>query len=127
VIGPAGIFVIDTKLYAGKIERRRWFPSRDERLFVKGSDRTGLVEGMARQVDAVRKALGATAHPDCRVVPVLCFVESHWGVWGRPFLIGDVRVLWPKMLGKLVRREGPLERDDIAALEWSLCAVLPSA
>jgi len=50
VIGPAGVFVIDTKRWAGKIERRDrgWFLDRHWRLYVNGRDKTRLVEAMPR-------------------------------------------------------------------------------
>lgn len=129
VIGPAGVFVIDTKLYTGKIERRYRgrLLSRDSRLYVQGRDRTNLVDGMARQVEAVRGALASTNHPKCAVIAAICFVESRWGLWGAPFAIGNVRVVWPRMLGKLIRNEGPLGRDDIASLEHALGVALPPA
>lgn len=82
---------------------------------------------MRKQVDAVSQALATTIHPDCRVIPVLCFVDSSWGIGGAPFVIGDVHVLWPKMLGKLVRNAGTLSIDEVAELERRLALALPIA
>lgn len=77
-IGPRGIFVIDAKHYAGKIEKRDvggWV-RRDERLFVRGRDRTKLAEAMERQVDVVSRAVGSAEPPVC-ITPVLCFVDAE--------------------------------------------------
>jgi len=55
-----GVFVIDAKNYAGKVRRidkGGWFSS-DERLYVGRRDCMKLVTGMAKQVAAVRDALG---------------------------------------------------------------------
>jgi hypothetical protein len=82
---------------------------------------------MPRQVDAVREALTATTLPDCRITAALCFVDSHWGIGASPFVINDVRVLWPKTLGKLVRSEGTLNRNQIIELERALALALPAA
>jgi hypothetical protein len=127
VIGPAGVFVIDAKRYGGKVERRDrgWLLSRDWRLYVDGRDRTKLVEGMQRQVEAVRAGLDSTSAPECRVIPVLCFVDSQWALIARPFAFGDVHVAWPKMLVKLLRTEGPLTHDEILRLERLLVLALP--
>lgn len=129
VIGPAGAFAIDTKRYTGTIERRNrgWFLDRDWRLYVNGRDKTRLVEAMPRQVDAVRQALASTTLPDCGVTAALCFVDSHWGIGASPFVINDVHVLRPKTLGKLLRSNGTLNRDQILELECALAFALPAA
>jgi len=129
VVGPAGVFVIDAKRYTGKIERRDrgWIMDRDWRLYVNGRDKTKLVEAMPRQVEAVRSLLASTPFPDIAVFPVLCFVDSHWGLGASPFVLGDVHVMWPKKLYKLVRSEGPLEREQIEELERLLALALPRA
>jgi hypothetical protein len=129
VIGPAGIFVIDAKSYTGKVERRDrgWLLERDWRLYVGGRDRTTLVEGMARQVETVQTSLASTQFSGCRVVPVLCFVDSQWEIIATPFVFEDVRVVWPRMLGKLVRAPGELGGAQIVELESLLAAKLPAA
>jgi hypothetical protein len=129
VIGPAGIFVIDTKAYTGKIERRDdgWLFRRQARLYVGGRNRTRLVTAMARQVEAVRKALGSSPAGDPRVIPVVCFVDSRWGLLAPPLVFGDVRVLWPRALGKLLRNGGTLSVDRIAQIERRLAVALPAA
>jgi hypothetical protein len=129
VVGPAGVFVIDAKRYTGKIERRDrgWFLERDWRLYVNGRDQTKLAQAMPRQVAAVRSSLASTQFLDICVIPVLCFVDSQWGLGASPFVLGEVRVMWPKMLYRLVRSEGSLERDQIEDVERLLAHALPRA
>ncbi|HJX47932.1 MAG TPA: nuclease-related domain-containing protein [Gaiellaceae bacterium] len=129
VVGPAGVFVIDAKRYTGKIERRDrgWILGRDWRLYVNGRDQTKLVRAMPRQVEAVRSSLVPTPFADCHIFAVLCFVDSQWGLIPSPFVLNDVHVTWPKMLYKLVRSEGSLQREQIAELERLLALALPRA
>jgi hypothetical protein len=129
VIGPAGVFVIDAKRYKGKVDRRDagWILGRDWRLLIGGRDKTHLVTAMEKQVEAVRNALSSARVADCRVIPVLCFVDQQWSVFATALRFGDVRVLSPKMLIKLVRSEGELSRAEIAELERLLAQALPKA
>jgi hypothetical protein len=129
VIGPSGVFVIDAKRYTGKVERRdrgSLFTD-DWRLYVGKRDQSKLVRGMPRQVEAIRLSLAPTEFCGCRVNPILCFVKAEWSLLAKPFAFGDVRVLWPKALMKLVRSEGALSVDEISRIELSLAAALPVA
>ena len=72
-IGPGGTTVIDAKAVKGRvrIERRGGlFATRTDHLVVNGRDRTKLVEGVERQVDAVRAAFATVP-----VVGALCWME----------------------------------------------------
>jgi hypothetical protein len=125
-IGPAGVFVIDAKHYGGKVERRGFFgrDGRHHRLFVAGRDRTErLLNGMDLQVSAVHAVLN-DAPP---VIPVVCFVNAQWGLLASPLRFGDVRVLWPRKLYKLLNTHGGLTPADILRLEGELAVALPPA
>jgi hypothetical protein len=130
VISSAGVFVVDAKRYGGKVERRDrgGFFRSDYRLYVGGRDRSKLVSRMESQVKVVRQALkGSAGSAVPEVIPVLCFVDSEWGLFASPLRFGDVRVLWPKLLGKLVRDKGDLSAKAISALERQLAQALPPA
>lgn len=130
VVSPAGVFVIDTKNWNGRVEQRDvggWFRT-DLRLYVGGRDQTKHLAGMNSQLEAVKHALAASA--DWRGVPVtgaFCFVSSeNWSLLDRhPLRFGDVYVLWGKALGKLIRAEGPLTSAQIAEIERELAFALP--
>lgn len=85
VVCSLGVYVIDAKRYADKrIECRiqgSVFRPEPPKLFVGGRDKTGLVQGMDKQVDAVRGVLADVA-PEMPITPVLCFVDGLW-VYGR--------------------------------------------
>jgi len=108
IIGASGVFVVDTKNYAGRVEQRDvggWF-STDLRLYIGGRDRTKLLGGMNRQVEAVRSILACNEM--WRAVPVipviLCVSDDNWSLFGtRPLRFGSVYVVWAKALGKLER------------------------
>lgn len=69
VITNAGVTVIDTKKYQGKIEV---YP---RSLHIAGRNRTKLIDGLQRQVDIV--AAHTTGVP---VQGALCFVEGHFAL-----------------------------------------------
>jgi hypothetical protein len=128
VVGPAGVFLIDTKRYRARVECRDggWAGDpRRARLFVGGRDRTRLAEAMAGQLRAVRRAL--EEEPAVGVVPVLCFVDSDWPLLSGPFLIGEVQVVWPGALERLVVAAGPLGANRRLALATLLAVALPRA
>lgn len=128
VICAAGVFVVDAKNYRGRPEirdRGSWL-SHDYRFVVGGRDKTSLVRGMAKQVDAVRAALAADLG-DVPVIPAMCFVDSDWGLFPQPLRFGDVHIVWPRALGKLVRAGGPVALEQIAEIERQLALALPPA
>ncbi|MDQ4090377.1 MAG: NERD domain-containing protein [Actinomycetota bacterium] len=128
-IGPSGVFVIDAKRYSGLVERRDvggWLRS-DERLYVARRDRTKLVDGLQRQVEAVRRALQDQEGEVVPVTPVLCFVGAEWPMLRRTRRVRGVIVTWPMALAKLVTAPGALTADDTARLATSVAAGLPDA
>ncbi len=129
VISAAGIFVIDAKRYRGKVEVRPVgsFFRPVNALYVGGRDRTKVIHGMARQVEAVKNALAGTPDDGLVLRPVVCFVDSEWGLFQRPIDYGGVRVLWPDALTKLIRSHGDLAPATVARLERRLIVALPTA
>jgi hypothetical protein len=108
VIGPSGVFVIDAKKYEGTLEVRDigtiFRP--DERLFVADRNKTALVDGIRKQVGAVRLLLAAD-YGDIPVAGVLCFTGCVWTKLRTKHLDG-VTVLWPAVLAAHVAAPGPL-------------------
>jgi hypothetical protein len=96
-------------------------------LYVGGRDRTKVVHGMARQVEAVKDALVGTRDDGLVARPVVCFVDSEWGLFQRPIDYAGVRILWPDALAKLIRAEGTLDAETIGRLERRLALALPTA
>lgn len=126
VVAASGVWVIDAKNYEGLVEQRDvggWF-SIDERLFVANRDRTKLVDGLGRQVDAVRAALSGAEVP---VIPVLCFVGADWKVFRKSFEVRSVRVTSGGNLSKMIAASGPLSSDAVARIGGLLASRLPPA
>lgn len=128
VVAPWGVFVIDAKNYKGRVEKRDrgGFFSTDYRLYVGGRDKTELVAGMAKQVDAVRAVLG-DEFASVKICKAICFVAADWSLFARPIEMDQVHVLWPRALGKLMRTEGALARETLVQIERKIALALPAA
>ena len=81
---------------------------------------------MRKQAEAVRDALD-DEDASLQICKTVCFVDADWSLFARPIQMEGVHVLWPRALGKLIRKEGPLSRDDIAQIERKLALELPAA
>jgi Nuclease-related domain len=124
-----GVFVIDAKNYTGKvrkIDKGGWFSS-DPRLYVGRRDCTRLLTGMAKQVAAVRQALGEAtiAEFELDVTPVVCFVAAEWSLFAKPIRLGSVWVEWPQSLGPRLAAPGPLSPEHVQTLAKRVAAALP--
>jgi hypothetical protein len=112
---PSGIWVIDSKHYRGRVERRTvggWFRSRPA-LYVARRDQTSLVAGALRQRALVAEAVDS----DVPVRVVLCFTGAEWPFLARPFTIDGVLVTWPRSLARALGAPGVLgsaEQTDLA-------------
>jgi hypothetical protein len=119
-VTPSGVWVIDAKHYHGQVTRRR------RHLYVGRRDCTKLVTAMAKQVDAVRTALGESWQ-DVPVWPVLCFVGAKWGWFAKPFPIDGVLVTWPEAACELLVRRGEYSTAAIGLIAAKLDARLKPA
>jgi hypothetical protein len=130
VVAPNGVWVIDAKLYTGKVERRTLGPiwRREHAVFVGGRDRTRVIHGMSRQVDAVRSAIVPDPlAADVAIMPVVCFVTSDWGLFAKPFEISAVLVTWPQKLVERIAAAGPLTATGVARIANRIGVGLPAA
>jgi Nuclease-related domain len=124
-IAPTGVFVIDTKAVKGKVHvARPLFGA--EKLTVSGRDRTKLIDGLDRQVDAVRAALDRNGRPDVPVQGALCFTRADLPLLGTLKMRGHL-LLYRKALAKKLNADGPLGPPAIDTLARALAAALPPA
>jgi hypothetical protein len=124
-IVPSGIYVIDTKAVMGKVEiRSRWF--KPPRLFIGGRDRTNYLDGLDRQMKAVRHALRITEYGSAPVQAVLCFTRAQLPVLRTVEMRGHL-LLYRKALAKRLTASGPLQSEHRAELGASLTAALHPA
>lgn len=102
-ISPSGIYIIDVKAHAGRVERRDTL--RGARLYVDDRDKTLFVSGMRGQTDAVTNALdGVDTHAQ-PVTPLLCFPHGRFVRLGVPKVDG-VPVLTPAQVLTRLRLAG---------------------
>ncbi|MHB1911679.1 MAG: nuclease-related domain-containing protein [Acidimicrobiales bacterium] len=129
VIAPTGVFVIDTKAHAGRVELidRGSFCHPSLRLHVAGWDRSDLVESVGRQGAAVGAVVARDwlEGPQVPVVAVLCFVGGNWCMPTDPVSVGSVVVSGVGGLRRLLRRRGPLGAAERVRLAHVLDAGLP--
>ena len=121
VVAPSGVWIVDSKNYRGRIQRRG--RRSDLRLYVKGHDRTHLVSGMEQQYAAVRAAMSAG---DVPVHRVLCFTGGEWPFFAKPFDLDGVWITWPKALIDTIKRAGDCGLS-VGEVSTELAARLPIA
>jgi hypothetical protein len=125
-VTPTGVYVIDARKYRARPHLKidgGLFRPRVERLLVRSRDCTKLVDGVLKQVDAVRGPLG----PGVPVRGVLCFVGADWPLLGGNFTTRDVHVLRPKKLYPKLQAEGTLTADTIAEVHRTLARAFPAS
>jgi Nuclease-related domain len=128
-VAPSGVYVIDAKRYKGKIEVRKPFFG-EPRLFVAGRDKTKLVEGLARQREAVRAALAEGPPP---VHACFCFLNpaKQAGGSGLPTLrtlqIDDFPLFYPRRLAKRLNAPGTLSDESRREIANLLASSFPPA
>lgn len=129
VIAAGGVWVIDAKRYAGRIERidRGGWLKVDYRLVVGGRDRTSLVDGVERQIADVRGVLDVVLPSGVRVLGALCFVDGDFALFTKPFTVGEVLVTWGKALRARLMEPGPLDEPARAVIYERLASELPPA
>ena len=103
VIGPTGVFVVETKNWSGKLSVT------NDRLFVGDNDRSWVVEQVYRGAVATQIALSDELNPvRLTVTPVLCAIGGIARGVGAP---SGVQVVDGRGLARLVA-EGPVVLDD---------------
>jgi hypothetical protein len=125
------VWAIDAKNYTGKVQRidkGGWF-STDERLYVGRRDCSKLVAGMAKQVNAIKSAIGEPVMQefDVTIRAALCFVDAEWSLFAKPFALDGVWVGWAKALGTPLQAEGALGPEQVQLLARRVAEALPTA
>lgn len=104
VVGPPGVFVVETKSYAGKLSVRRG------EVWVAGRRKTEILAQARREADAVAAIVSPIP-----VTPLICVHRADLG-WFKIELDG-VRIVGPRELVKMLRK-APVQRtpDEVAGL-----------
>jgi hypothetical protein len=105
VIGPPGVFVVETKYLAGVV-RVGW------RLRLDGRRLDGVIDQAWSEAAAVEEALGV------EVMPLLCIhgarIRRHW--WRLPLVEGVWVGTGPALVRYLRRQRAQFSADDVADL-----------
>ena len=134
VIAASGVWIIDSKKWAGEIRyRTRGLLSSDpnKRLIVDGTDRTSRIDTLYRLVIPVAQVIGNRAIP---VHPVMAFIEPTWGVQeGLHFMRGKgpykhdgVYLSGGRLIIKSINAVGPLSQEEIDSLYQKLDKAMPA-
>jgi hypothetical protein len=102
-VAPAGVFVIDSKRYTGKV-----VVDEGERLLVKGRERRKIVDGLDRQVEVVRAALRDFGQGEVEVQGVLCFVKRNFALGEGKQTVRGHLLLRRRSLARHLTAKGPL-------------------
>jgi hypothetical protein len=128
VVAPSGIHIIqseqfiDTKI---EVRRSRLLGRREKQLLIGGRDCTSLVEDMRQQVRKIDQLTGSVdAMTGTEITPVLCFVHADWGWPRRRLAFGEIEILWPKVLLRVLNRPGSLGHAQIEELGGRLASRL---
>jgi Nuclease-related domain len=129
VVAASGVWIIDAKNYDGRVERRDLGGWRhvDQRLFVNGRDRTNLTAGLEAQAATVATVLTANGELDVPVHRALCFTNSDWKPFAKPFTINGALITWAASLLDAIRSAGELDNARIDLVSRALADVLPPA
>jgi hypothetical protein len=126
-----GVWAIDAKNYTGKVQRieKGGLFSTDKRLYVGRRDCSKLVAGMAKQVDAIKSAVGEPLMQefDVTVRAALRFVDAEWSLFAKPFALDGVWIGWAKPLGTRLKTEGALAPEHVRLLARRVAEALPPA
>ena len=126
-VGPAGILVIDSKTHRGDVRTDRiggLFAPRRTVLLINGRDQTHLIDGVERQLDHVRKALGRSS---VEVRGALCFPDVDGLPLFSQLSVRDIVIDGPKPIAKIARRPGPLNPETIEQFWQQLARAFPPA
>jgi len=128
VVAPAGIFVIDAKLYRGviRVRDRGTLFKKDDRLYVGSRDCSRLAENMAWQVSAIQAVLTSVSveYASVPVQPVLCFVDGEWAFF-TPSSYKGVRLEGMRSIKKLLTSGPVLTPVAVDAIAGILSSAFP--
>lgn len=126
-MAPGGVWVVDAKTHHGKLEVRKeggLFTPRQSRLYIRGRDKTDLIEGVVKQVAVVRDVLDDAGFP-VEVHGALCFVgtELPW----RDVSIDGIPLIGRRGLAKRLAAPGPVGSEQVRCVADALNQALPNA
>lgn len=124
-VAPTGVYVIDAKAHSGDVRvDKPLFGT--TKLRIAGRDHTKLVDGLDRQVAAVRGALQGSDHADAPVRGVLCFTSAGLPVLRTLTMRGHL-LLHRKALAKQLNADGNLKPAELNLIAATIAKEFPPA
>jgi hypothetical protein len=127
VVAPTGVFTVDAKRYSGRLEVR----ARGREIWIKGRNRSKLLEQGHRQAQVVSAVLARAGLGHLPVTPVLCFADTQMPGLFAPREVGGVVLATPRKLRRRLLSPGGAglgasQRSTItAALDRALAPAEP--
>lgn len=124
-ICPTGIYVIDAKAVKGKVKIATPLFGK-AKLLINGRDHTSFLDGLDRQIAAVRTILHSTGHRDIPIHGAICFTKANL-----PFLMTQKMrgylLTYTRALARRLNRPGKLDEPSLRELTQLLAARLSPA
>ncbi len=124
-VSPTGVFVIDAKNHTGEVRVAQPLFGKPK-LLIKGRDWTRLLDGLDRQVAAVRDVLTAAGHAEVPIQGVVCFTQADLPLLRTKKIRGHL-LIYRRALAKRLNADGPLSAATIDTVARRLSAALPPA
>jgi hypothetical protein len=119
------VFVIDAKAVKGKVRIAQPLFGKPK-LMIAGRNRTKLVDGLDRQLDAVRRSLVEAGFCDVPVYGVLCFTKADLPLL-RTCQIRGHRLHYCRGTARKLNRSGQYGQDAIDQIACRLAVAFPPA
>ncbi len=123
-VAPTGIWVVDAKNYAGKVEIRR---RKGGELWIADRNRTALIDGLDRQVGIVRTIVEEFA-PGVPIMGALCFLDTDLPLLRAAFgmlKVSGYPLVWRRQMARKLNADGSLDEAWITYLTDALATRFP--
>jgi len=119
------VYVIDANAHKGKVRiARPLFGS--ERLLIAGRGWTKLLDGLDRQVEAVRQVLSGVGSADTPIYGDLCLTNADLP-WLRTARMRGRLLMYERALARKLNSDRALTPAAVGSLARTLAAALPPA
>jgi hypothetical protein len=123
-VAPTGVFLIDAKAIKGNVRVSQPLFG-NPKLIVAGRNRTKPLDGLDRQIEAVRQSLADAGNDEVSVAGILCFTKANLPLFGRKIRGHQLRRC--RDTARQLNRSGPLDADAIATVAFALAEAFPPA
>jgi len=115
VVGPAGVFVVETKHYSGLVR------ARGGELVVSGRRKTEFIDQVERQVAALRRTLGVD------ITAYIAFVGADFPWFGRQRVRGVEALPLARLAKEIAAQPERLDESEVRRLAGLIEATFPPA